>query len=58
MGQGEEEGFKLTTSLPAVKLKQSDAKEKAWSHSKRNYAKEVLTVIQTNATPSPRLSKK
>ena len=25
--------------LTAVKLKQSDAKEKAWSHSKRNYAK-------------------
>ena len=57
MGQGKEDGFKLTTSLLAVKLKQSDAKEKAWSHSKRNYAKGVFTVIQINATPSPRLPK-
>ena len=50
--------FNLTTSLPAVELKQSDAKEKAWSHSKRNYGKGVLTVIKINANPSPRLPKK
>ena len=40
---------KLTTSLTAVRLKQSDAQEKAWSHSKLNYAKGVFTVIQINA---------
>ena len=39
------EKCKLHDSNPAVKLKQCDAKEKAWSHSKRNYAKGVLIVI-------------
>ena len=39
LGQGEEEGCKIQTSLTTVKTKRSDAHVEAWSHGKHKYAK-------------------